>query len=82
MSSFGLRRWFHHDPDKWPEFQKRYRAELDEKPEAWAPLLAAAREGNVVLLYSSRDTEHNNAVVLREYLQEKLRRGASTRSSR
>jgi uncharacterized protein YeaO (DUF488 family) len=66
--STELRRWFDHDPAKWAEFQRRYRAELDAHPQAWAPLVDAARAGAVTLLYSSRDREHNNAVVLRDYL--------------
>lgn len=77
--SDALRKWFQHDVSKWPEFQKRYRAELEAKEEAWTPLLDAARHGEVILLYSSRDTEHNNAVVLREYLEDKLRRHAGSR---
>ena len=68
-----LRKWFHHDPKKWAEFQRRYRYELEAKKEALTPLVNAAHRGNVVLLYSSRDTEHNNAVALRDYLEEKLR---------
>jgi uncharacterized protein YeaO (DUF488 family) len=72
--SDALRRWFRHDVTKWQEFQRRYRNELDQHPEAWAPLLNAARAGNIVLLYSSHDVEHNNAVVLRDYLNEKLGR--------
>lgn len=67
--SAELRRWFAHDQAKWREFQRRYVAELNERPEAWQPILAAARRGPVTLLYSSRDTKHNNAVVLAEYLQ-------------
>ena len=67
-----LRRWFGHDPAKWDEFQRRYRAELDANPGAWKPLLEAARQGNVTLLYSARDTEHNNAIVLKAYLEERL----------
>jgi uncharacterized protein YeaO (DUF488 family) len=70
-----LRRWFGHDPAKWDEFQKRYFAELDSHPKAWEPLLEAARHGTVELLYSSRDTEHNNAVALKRYLEAKLARG-------
>lgn len=70
--SDDLRRWFAHNPAKWPEFRRRYRAELDGHPETWAPLLEAARHGDVVLLYGARDTEHNNAVALREYLEERL----------
>ena len=70
--SDDLRRWFGHDPAKWDEFQRRYRAELDENPSAWKQLLEAARQGNVTLLYSARDTRHNNAIVLRDYLAERL----------
>lgn len=71
--STELRRWFSHDPAKWTEFRRRYRAELDAHPQAWAPLVDAARRGNVTLVYSSRDREHNNAVVLRDYLTEHAR---------
>jgi uncharacterized protein YeaO (DUF488 family) len=70
--SDGLRRWFGHDPAKWDEFQRRYRAELDENPNAWKQLLEVARQGSVTLLYSARDTEHNNAIVLKDYLAERL----------
>ncbi|HWP49474.1 MAG TPA: DUF488 domain-containing protein [Candidatus Limnocylindrales bacterium] len=69
--SDDLRRWYGHDPGKWEEFKHRYFAELDSKPEAWQPILAAAREGNVTLLYSARDTEHNSAVALEAYLKSK-----------
>jgi uncharacterized protein YeaO (DUF488 family) len=72
--SDSLRRWFQHDVSKWTEFQRRYRAELSQHPDAWAPILTAANSGDVVLLYSSHDTEHNNAVVLRDYLNERLER--------
>ncbi len=67
-----LRRWYHHDPDKWEEFRRRYKAELDKKPEAWQPIMEAARRGKVTLLYSARDTERNNAVALEEYLERRL----------
>jgi uncharacterized protein YeaO (DUF488 family) len=70
--SDGLRRWFGHDPAKWEAFQRRYRAELDAHPSAWQPLLDAARRGNVTLLYAARDTEHNNALALKSYLEERL----------
>ncbi len=66
--SAALRRWFSHDPKKWTEFQKRYFAELDSHSEAYAPIRTAARHGRVTLVYSSHDTEHNNAVALEEYL--------------
>jgi uncharacterized protein YeaO (DUF488 family) len=63
-----LRKWFGHQPDRWPEFRRRYFAELDERPGAWRPLADAAAAGDICLLYSSHDVEHNNAVALREYL--------------
>jgi uncharacterized protein YeaO (DUF488 family) len=75
--STELRRWFDHDPAKWAEFQRRYRAELDANPEAWAPLVEAIRDGGLTLLYSSRDREHNNAVALRDYLLERMDAGSS-----
>jgi uncharacterized protein YeaO (DUF488 family) len=68
--SDDLRRWFGHDPAKWEEFQRRYFAELDGKAQALRPIQDAARQGNVTLLYSARDMEHNNAVALRAYLEE------------
>jgi len=69
--STELRKWFAHDPKKWPEFQRRYRAELAAHPEAWADILRAAQEGPVTLLFSSHDTEHNNVVALRDFLAAK-----------
>jgi uncharacterized protein YeaO (DUF488 family) len=70
--SNGLRRWFHHDPKKWDEFRRRYGGELDAHPEAWEPILEAARHGRVTLLYSTQNTQHNNALALRDYLEAKL----------
>lgn len=70
--SDGLRRWFHHDPKKWDEFRRRYGGELDARPETWEPILEAARHGRVTLLYSAQNTQHNNAVALRDYLEAKL----------
>ncbi|HEY9789348.1 MAG TPA: DUF488 family protein [Candidatus Obscuribacterales bacterium] len=72
--STSLRKWFGHDPDRWREFQRRYFEELDEHPEAWKPILKAAKEGSVILLYSARDPEHNQAVALKNYLKKKLAR--------
>ena len=74
--SDSLRRWFQHDPLKWPEFQRRYHRELDEHRDAWQPIVNATREGDVVLLYSSRDTEHNNAVALRDYIKAQIDRAS------
>jgi uncharacterized protein YeaO (DUF488 family) len=60
--SDDLRRWFSHDPVKWKKFQRRYRAELVDNQAACQPLLDAAKQGNLRLLYSAHDTEHNNAM--------------------
>jgi uncharacterized protein YeaO (DUF488 family) len=73
--STELRKWFSHDPEKWPEFRRRYFVELDHATEAWAPIREAAERGTVTLLYSSHDTEHNNAVALKEYIERKIGAG-------
>jgi uncharacterized protein YeaO (DUF488 family) len=70
--SSALRKWFAHDPARWREFQQRYRAELESNPEAWQPILEAAQQGDVTLLYSARDTEHNSAVLLKAFLEEHM----------
>ena len=67
--STELRKWFNHDPAKWEEFQRRYRAELSKRPSSLEPIMAAAAEGNVTLLFSSHDAEHNNVIALKEYLE-------------
>jgi uncharacterized protein YeaO (DUF488 family) len=60
--SAEVRKWFGHDPDKWGALRTRYRrSELDSRPDAWPPIVSAARRGPVTLVYSSRDTEHNNS---------------------
>jgi uncharacterized protein YeaO (DUF488 family) len=66
--STELRKWFGHRVELWEEFRRRYRAELDANPAAWQPILDAAKRGTVTLLYSARDTDHNGALVLRDYL--------------
>ena len=76
--SSDLRRWFSHDPKKWREFRRRYFRELDANPDYFEPLLKAARGGRVTLVYSSHDTEHNNAVALKEYLENKIAKKRST----
>jgi uncharacterized protein YeaO (DUF488 family) len=69
--SSELRQWFGHRVDRWEEFRRRYRKELDGNPGAWEPILDAKRRGTVTLLYSAHDLLHNGAVVLREYLMER-----------
>jgi uncharacterized protein YeaO (DUF488 family) len=80
--STELRKWFSHDPEKWREFRRRYFRELRSRPESWQPIVTAARRGTVTLVYSSHDTEHNNAVALHEYLQKKVRRPAKSTLAR
>ena len=66
--STKLRQWFRHDPTRWDKFRQRYFDELKEHPDAWQPIVQAARRGTVSLLYSSHDQEHNNAVALKMFL--------------
>src|SRR5665213_1222593 len=64
--SSELRTWFGHEPERWPEFQRRYRAELKSKDRAalFDDLVERARTGMVTLVYGARDQEHNEAAVL------------------
>lgn len=72
--STALREWFHKDPELWDEFERRYIAELDANRAAWEPIVEASRTRPVVLLYSSHETERNNATVLRDYLMKQRRK--------
>jgi uncharacterized protein YeaO (DUF488 family) len=72
--STELRRQFHHDPERWDDFIQRYREELDANADALQPLIDAAKNGPVTLVYGARDPEHNQAVVLRDYLAATLAR--------
>ena len=68
--SDALRKSFCHDVKKWPEFQKRYHAELKQKKELLVQLKKIEKEhGTLTLLYGAKDTEHNQAVVLAEVLK-------------
>src|SRR6185436_6569315 len=60
--------WFGHRKERWEEFRRQYRLELDANPAVWEPIVAAERRGRVTLLYSAHDVLHNGAVVLRDYL--------------
>jgi len=64
-----LRTWYAHDPAKWPEFRRRYNAELAANPAALAELRSHLGSGPATLLYQSKEAEINNAVALREYLE-------------
>lgn len=69
--SNNLRKWFGHDAERWDEFQKRYRAELDpSKNDDLSKLFTLADKGPVTLIYAAADEEHNNAVVLRDLIKE------------
>jgi uncharacterized protein YeaO (DUF488 family) len=64
-----LRRWFGHDPARWAEFQHRYFDELDERRDTCRPIAEQAQKKTVTLLYSARDSGHNNALALKTYLE-------------
>lgn len=66
--STELRRWFGHDRERWHEFRRRYFNELDEAAEAVDAIRRRLRRQDVTLLFSARDTEHNQAEALRDYL--------------
>jgi len=66
--STKLRQWFGHEPSRWTEFRRRYRAELMRQAELLSELRVIARKGTLTLVYSARDERHNQAVVLRERL--------------
>ena len=72
--SAGLRQWFGHDPSRFEEFRRRYLEELRGERPRLAALRRRAREGTVTLVYSARDSEHNDAVVLGEVLRRGLPR--------
>jgi len=63
-----LRKWFGHDPDKWKEFQKKYRQELKQNKEAVEILKNYIQKGNVTLLYAAKDEEHNEAQVIKDFI--------------
>jgi uncharacterized protein YeaO (DUF488 family) len=66
--STELRKWFGHDPAKWDEFQERYRAEISANHGALQMLKDKISEGPVTLIFSAKDEEHNDAVVLKAFL--------------
>ena len=69
--STELRKWFGHDPTRWPEFRTRYHAELKHNPEQMTLLEKAVAKGVATLIYGAKDEEHNEAVVLYELLTRK-----------
>lgn len=69
--SDALRRWFGHDPARWDAFKAAYFEELDKQQEAVSGLARRAGESPVTLLFAARDDLHNNAVALKEYLEDR-----------
>ena len=68
--STELRKWFAHDPEKWAEFQKRYKAEITANKEVFNELKKIIKQKkNVTILYGAKDEEHNEAVVIKELLK-------------
>jgi uncharacterized protein YeaO (DUF488 family) len=80
--STELRRWFQHDPKRWPEFQKRYRRELRAQNAVLREIVDRATRGTVTLLYGARDEAHNDAVVLAAVLRRRMTRARTTRQAR
>ena len=66
--STALRKWFGHDPERWPEFRRRYRAEIQQHPEQFDRLRSLAQQGRITLVFSAHDAAHNDAVVLKDML--------------
>ena len=67
--STELRKWYNHEPEKWKDFQKKYRAELKEKGDVLSLLKHRMQEGAVTFVYAAKDEERNSAVVLKSYLE-------------
>jgi uncharacterized protein YeaO (DUF488 family) len=69
-----LRKWFGHDEKKWNEFKRRYFKELDKNIDTINQILDKVKEGSVTLPYGSKEEKFNNAVALKEYLEEKIKK--------
>ena len=67
--STGLRKWFNHNPERFPEFRKRYREELRDHAHQIDALRLRASQGRVTIVFGARDTEHNDAVVVAELVR-------------
>lgn len=75
-----LRRWFAHRPERWPEFRTRYLDELRSNP-AVDELRAISESGPITLVYDVKDREHNDSVVLEEFLNKKVLKGSRRRKT-
>jgi len=80
--STQLRRWFAHDPNKWPEFQRRYKQELRVHSDLIGRIASWARRGRVTLVFGARDEQHNDAVVLAAIIRRRMARERSTAAPR
>lgn len=69
--STSLRKWFDHDPERWEEFKVRYFAELDARSGAVALIRRRLRHGRVTFVFASKEERFNNAVALKEYLEQR-----------
>ena len=76
--SAELRRWFGHDPERWPEFQRRYRQELRARDDLVREIAALASRGPVTLVFGARDEVHNDAVVLAAVVRARMKRATAT----
>ena len=77
--STKLRKWFDHDPARWEEFQRRYFDELRRKKDPIQRILDRIRRGRVTLVFGARDTDHNQAVALRTFLEKRASRDGGGR---
>ncbi len=82
--SKALRTWYGHDPEKWPEFRKRYREELGQLPrkEALEQLIRLAGQAKLTLVFGARDAEHSNAAVIAEVIRARREGGREPGASR
>ncbi|MCZ2340666.1 MAG: DUF488 family protein [Bacteroidales bacterium] len=70
--STELRKWYDHIPERWPEFQSRYWAELDQRGDLLKLLKHYTQNTTVTFIYAASDTDRNSAVALKEYLDQKV----------
>jgi uncharacterized protein YeaO (DUF488 family) len=75
--STALRRWFGHNPDRWPEFKRRYKRELRARRELVREIAGRASRGRVTLVFGARDEAHNDAVVLAAVVRARMRRSTT-----
>ena len=67
--STELRKWFDHDPEKWDDFKKKYFKELKKQDKLLEEIKGKSDGHNVTLIYGAKDEEHNQAIVIKEYIE-------------